>query len=924
MKRFTLILSLMVAMVTTAMAQITSLGELSNEKTYVIQSKRCWLAYNEANPTKLCTTNANNWEGNLEATNEDLQFKILNEEGAYYLFSVAANKYVTKNGEFSDTKDGALNLTDQGGNEYRWLLTVGGNGLNTQIRGQYAEGIVVNSWATADDGNMFNIIDVETYKAPVYVSALADFNPNKAYTLTTKERGAWTVNNELTELSTTSSAGQAVDATDAKQHFAVLTLDNENYYLFNVAANKFVKSKYTLIAAKGTPIQLNDATSEGANRMQIQYVGDANGYFNIGGSSQRDICGWSAIDHGNAVLFTEVADFDPTAALEMLEKELVEITYNFTYKGETEYTQTVTTAVGEEYPAITVAFPFGITATKPAGTIAADAETTVTIALEENLPFAYYSSYSTIENWYYVKLKGANYLYHEADKDHIALDQTTVAADNKDAFSWAFVGDPINGFQVVNMAAGEGYVLSSTTSITDDANTHPVMTATPVAEGNNELWVLTASTYQENGFYMAQKDFASNRMNNRNNKLAYWTGGADNGSTFTVEERLTAKAELLALAAQAEALLAQITIGEAIGQYSSNYEGYAAAYAEIAAYVEGGEIEEAVAEEYVATLSAIMNSFSVNGLVAGKYYTFSNGGYYITSGVTEGGRIACSETKDATAIYYFDGSHLLAYTTGLYFGLNANDWTFEAVGSEDISKITFAAVNGGTANVLNICSDARWLHRTDAYINRCSNNTCGALHEWTIEEVTSLPVSITAAGYATFFAPVAVTVPSGVTAHTVTVDGDKAILSEALTVIPANTGVVLAGAANAYDFTITTAAAFEGENLMAGTVAKTLVAKAENTEYYVLANGEEGVGLYVAVNGEDTTKFYNAGHKAYLAVEGASGIKSYSFRFEGATTGIENVEVESASNVIYDLTGRRVEIAERGIYIINGKKVLVK
>ena len=48
MKRFTLILSLMVTMVTTAMAQITSLGELSNEKTYVIQSKRCWLAYNEA------------------------------------------------------------------------------------------------------------------------------------------------------------------------------------------------------------------------------------------------------------------------------------------------------------------------------------------------------------------------------------------------------------------------------------------------------------------------------------------------------------------------------------------------------------------------------------------------------------------------------------------------------------------------------------------------------------------------------------------------------------------------------------------------------------------------------------------------------------------------------------------------------------
>ena len=606
----------------------------------------------------------------------------------------------------------------------------------------------------------------------------------------------------------------------------------------------------------------------------------------------------------------------------------ITITYNFTYKGEaTEYTQDVETFVGEEYPNITVAFPFGITATKPAGTIAADAATTVTIALQENLPFVPAASFDAIENWYYVKLKGANYLYHEAGKDHIALDQATVPAAGKAAYSWAFVGNPINGFQIVNMATGEGYILSSSTNTADGntgANTHPVMTATPVAEGNNELWVLTASTYQENGFCMAQKGFASNRMNNRDGKLAYWTGGADNGSTFTVELRPSSVVELTTLAAQAEALLAQITIGEAVGQYSTSYEGYEAAYAEIAAYVEGGEMEETVAEEYVITLSAIINSFSLNMPVAGKYYTFSNGGYYITSNVAND-RIACSETKDATAIYYFDGSHLLAYTTGLYFGLNSNDWTFEAVGSDDISAIEFVAAANGAAGKFNIKSADRWLHRTDAFINRCSNNTCGELHNWTIEEVTSLPVSITPAGYATFFAPVAVTVADGVTAYTVTVDGEVAKLNEIGATIPANTGVVLAGAANAYDFTITTAEAFNGTNLMAGTVAKTLVAKAENTECYVLANGEVGVGLYAAVNGEDKTKFYNAGHKAYLAVEGANGIKSYSFRFEDGTTAIENVEVENEVKVIYDLTGRRVEaITAPGIYIVNGVKRVVR
>ena len=52
----------------------------------------------------------------------------------------------------------------------------------------------------------------------------------------------------------------------------------------------------------------------------------------------------------------------------------------------------------------------------------------------------------------------------------------------------------------------------------------------------------------------------------------------------------------------------------------------------------------------------------------------------------------------------------------------------------------------------------------------------------------------------------------------------------------------------------------------------------------------------------------------------------YVFTFDGSsiTTGIDNVEGENGVNVIYDLTGRKIEnITKAGIYIINGKKVLV-
>ena len=49
------------------------------------------------------------------------------------------------------------------------------------------------------------------------------------------------------------------------------------------------------------------------------------------------------------------------------------------------------------------------------------------------------------------------------------------------------------------------------------------------------------------------------------------------------------------------------------------------------------------------------------------------------------------------------------------------------------------------------------------------------------------------------------------------------------------------------------------------------------------------------------------------------------FGDENSVTSISNIAVENAENVIYDITGRRVnEITEAGIYIVNGKKVLVK
>ncbi len=333
--------------------------------------------------------------------------------------------------------------------------------------------------------------------------------------------------------------------------------------------------------------------------------------------------------------------------------------------------------------------------------------------------------------------------------------------------------------------------------------------------------------------------------------------------------------------------------------------------------------------ETLANIAELVATYEAENILvhAGKYYTFNQNGNYITSEVANS-RIACSTTKDASAIYYFDGDHLLAYKTGLYIGLNTNDWTFEAIGSNDISAIEFVAAANGAEEKYNIKSGGRWLHLSangdgSTFVNRCSANTCGDAHNWAIETVEALPVTITAAKYATFYAPVAVEVADGVTAYSATVDAEnnRVELTEISDVIPANTGVVLySETAGTYNFALATTDATVASDLR-GSAAATYYT--ETGTYYALGVVDGVVAFYK--DAFNNSRFQNNSHKAYLYVAGASEAASYSFRFGEGTTAIENVEVENEVKAIYDLTGRRVEaITAPGIYIVGGKKVLVK
>ena len=187
--------------------------------------------------------------------------------------------------------------------------------------------------------------------------------------------------------------------------------------------------------------------------------------------------------------------------------------------------------------------------------------------------------------------------------------------------------------------------------------------------------------------------------------------------------------------------------------------------------------------------------------------------------------------------------------------------------------------------------------------------------------VISYGVKVGETTYATFYAPKAVTIPENVEAFAVTAINDGWVtLTKIENTIPANTGVILKATEDGvYNFAITEDVD-EVENLLAGTVVATMV----DGPAYVLGLVEGKVGLYNAKLTDN--KFLNNGYKAYLPSTAGANLTAsfYGFDWNG-TTAIENVEVENASNVIYDLAGRRVEaITAPGVYIVGGKKVLVK
>lgn len=170
------------------------------------------------------------------------------------------------------------------------------------------------------------------------------------------------------------------------------------------------------------------------------------------------------------------------------------------------------------------------------------------------------------------------------------------------------------------------------------------------------------------------------------------------------------------------------------------------------------------------------------------------------------------------------------------------------------------------------------------------------------------------------------------TVYAVGVNDDRLILTEVESKqVPANTGVLLKSVGTEATYSVIGSAPAIENNLLCASVEEGQTTAADGTTEgysffklsYNQAGENEKLGFYWAK--ENGAPFVSKAGLAYLAVKTADVAAVKGFSLFDMETGISKVSGSAAGNgVIYDLQGRRVERAVRGLYIVNGRKVMVK
>lgn len=361
--------------------------------------------------------------------------------------------------------------------------------------------------------------------------------------------------------------------------------------------------------------------------------------------------------------------------------------------------------------------------------------------------------------------------------------------------------------------------------------------------------------------------------------------------------------------------------------------------------------------------------------LAGTSSNINYDGLHLHTSSTSGARIQTG-VHNLNYTIGSSGESLVAPVVRLQFEKASGTVGTETAGAEkNIDGIAFNAMGAGTVYVqargtsysgeinrsLNLYFNGELVrsqlyNTTDFYTLSYHNEKQGTYYFkgnggiWNVAAVYFVPdneqpmnrtISIGSTGWATFSASQNYDLPEGLKAYYVkSYSGGRAIVQE-ISDIPNNTGVLLEGTPNT-EYTLTSkasATAVDGNMLVANigsfglpqTVKKRVTEGSNDFTNHLLVS-DNGSAKFGRTSGSGTL----GGNKSFLQIRtsqlpsAASGAK-IAFGLEGEVTGINKINKNDNANInanaIYDLSGRKVADScqlSKGIYIINGKKVVVK
>ena len=614
----------------------------------------------------------------------------------------------------------------------------------------------------------------------------------------------------------------------------------------------------------------------------------------------------------------------------LTEVSLRDVTYNYYVGGALKHQEIVTDQiVGSPIAAPTFGF---VSFTAPNGTVN-ESENVYDIACTlEDTPL----TFSTIDApvWQTVEMhRYGSFRIWDYESNDAPVKVTEMGANKmgvvEDSKLWCFVGNHF-AFRIYNKKAGFDVTLNAT-------NGNPKVGQ---ASDNNDKWFFAKSTASSDDNVCCFISRNTSYMNRTANGTIGYYGSADNGSTCYFE---SPSVHFEPAAEEFNTILKnyEVPVGvlqNAIGMITPTAE-----------QIEDFETKVSKAsktiddmQELLELANAIKNTAAP--VKAGYYFikatgTGNNADWYLTHKMNNGKECVWAQAPDKTLnadyIWKFESSEggykMQCVNVGKYFQLktatnNADNNTYITDDINTGNKMQFTNDLVGRFSIKNEHTENI---RTEGngqvnYWSSESNET------WYIIPATAIDITIGEAGYATTYLPFDVTLPNTVKAYAVNaIEGEYAKM-EGKTDIPANTGAILEGEGT-HTLTIAEATSDWTGNKLEGTSVNTYVGKGA----YVLAKPTidevaQPVGFYKATlnknaDGETgTTHFLNNANKAYLpASAGTGNARFISFDF-GTETAIDELKGENGNvkTVIYDLSGRRVQGAQKGIFIVNGKKVV--